>query len=178
MVETASSDEVLVTRTTCPSDAVEEKTLETRRVDVPTRAEVNVVSEVVLRVDDVSSSELCDEPPPPPPPVDDGLTDVIVVADVVGVVIVVGVPFDVAVVVRVLVVSLVVVVVSSSSDEEDVAAADDDEVTPVPACRLWKMPATKWSSNAGSCAATEATSAPTSIGSEKRMLDVVCTYVL
>jgi len=172
VVDTTASSDVEVTRTTSPLDAVEESTLVRMRVDVPTSADVKVVSEV-LDVRELSSEEsddLPDEDSPGGVDVGPEPVDVIVVADVVGVVIVVGVPLFVLVVVRVAVVSLVVVVVSSSSEDEDVAAAEDEGVTPVPTWRLWKMPATKWSSMAGSCAATEATSAPTSIGSEKRIL--------
>jgi len=164
VVVRASSALVEVTRETWPSAPVVLRTVEIRRVDVPTSAEVNVVRDVVSLLSD------CDELPEVAG-VDDGTSDVSVVLDVEGEVMTVGLPLVVEVVVRVNVVSLTEVVVSLS--DPLVAAADDDGVTPVPACRLWKMPAMKWSSITSgipSCAATEATSAPTSIGREKRIL--------
>lgn len=126
VVLTASSCDVDVTSETCPSDPVVEKTLEIRRVDVPTRADVKVVNDVLLLRDDDSrllSDELGSEV---------GVADVIVVAEVEGVVRVVGVPFDVEVVVLEMTVEeVVVVLLSSSLDDEDGAA--DEDVTPVPA---------------------------------------------
>jgi hypothetical protein len=132
----ASCSEVVVMITTDPSDPVEVNTLDIRRVDVATRADVMVVSSVVLSEDD-SDPDVEVAAEEPGGGVDDGGSVVVMMVDsVVGVLMVVGVPFDVAVVTVVRVVALVVVEVSDWAEEvgsvvADVGSAGVDE-TPVP----------------------------------------------
>jgi hypothetical protein len=131
----ASCSEVVVMITTDPSDPVEVNTLDIRRVDVATRADVMVVSSVVLSDDD-SDPDVEVAAEEPGGGVDDGSVVVMMVDSVVGVLMVVGVPFDVAVVTVVRVVALVVIEVSDSEEEVGsdvgvVGSAGVDE-TPVP----------------------------------------------
>jgi hypothetical protein len=165
VVVSSSSDEVDVTTETSPLAPVLVMRLVWRRVEVPTRAEVKVVREVFSVVDS--------EVPPEDPGVDEAAVfDVMVVAEVVGEVIVVGVPSEVVAVVRVDVVSLVMVVLSSSLLDDEDGAGVDDELTPVPACRLWKMPSMMAFSMIANSAETDAAKAPTRSGTTTRMVTV------
>lgn len=125
--------------TTEPSDPVEVTTLDIRRVDVATRADVMVVSSVVLADDEADPDpDLEVTAEEPGGGVDDGGSVFVMTLDsVVGVLMVVGVPFDVVVVTAVVrVVALVVMEVSGSAEEiGDVGELDgsaDADVTPVP----------------------------------------------
>jgi hypothetical protein len=120
----STSDDVDVIELTDPSAPVVTMTVETRRVDDATSAEVMVVFDVFsFELDDFSLL-------PDDPGADVDVADVMTVLDVVSEVIVVGVLFDVVVDVCVLVVALVVVLLSSEllADAEAVADAE----APVP----------------------------------------------
>lgn len=65
--------------------------------------------------------------------------------------------------------ALVMVVSSSLLDDED-GVGVDDELTPVPACRLWKMPSMMAFSMIANSAETDAARAPTTSGTARRMM--------
>ena len=134
VLETISAD-VLVTDDTEPSGAVVTRTVDTRRVDEATRAEVSVVREVLGRVV-VVSEPLEPAPPLPDEPVaDDGGTTVALAEVNVSVsVAIVGVPSRVVGSVRVVVCSVVMVVLLllSSVVSAEVGAAVGVPVKPVP----------------------------------------------
>lgn len=187
-----TSEDVDVTRVTCPLLPVLEMTVETSRVEDATRADVMVVFAVLLFVGEVACAALvlaAPAPPPPPPALEESVSDVgvdfcevVVVTDVDREVIVVGVPSDVVTEVSDMTDDDVMVVLCAAPPDpepESVVGEAGVPVAPVPkSCLLWKMPSSIGLSSGLLVAAAEAAKAIENKATERRIFalsSVVCT---